>query len=412
MSAGASQLRAVSLVVLLVYMGQMALNPVIAPLAREVGLAEWQIGLTISVAAVTVVVLSQFWGRFAQTHGARRVLIRAVGLTAVAMIAFFLTAWAGTRGLLGGTILFVLFVVLRGIMFGAGISAVPPTAQTYVASVTTSEPERVKGMAGIGAAQGMAMILGAVVGGALAGLGLLVSIGAVPILLLAAIMVAASLKPEAAPVGLARPARISPFDPRAWPFLVAGFGMFTSLGFIQVISGFLVQDRFHLSSESTGLAAGGALLAAGIGQVLAQVVIVPRSGWSPLTLLRSGGVITLAGFVALLPDAGMGVFVGALFLIGLGLGIATPGYTAGPSLLMRPEEQGGLAGVIGMTNGLTFVLSPSLSTLAYGVAPVLPILISAGLMGIVVAFVLLHPGVRQRPVAEVTGPEALSGEAS
>lgn len=35
---------------------------------------------------------------------------------------------------------------------------------------------------------------------------------------------------------------------------------------------------------------------------------------------------------------------------------ASPGYPAGPSPLMRPEEQGGPAGTIGMNNGLTFVL--------------------------------------------------------
>ncbi|MGO3722471.1 hypothetical protein ACT3TB_07945 [Micrococcaceae sp. AOP34-BR2-30] len=32
--------------VLLIYLGPMTLNPSIAPLSREVGLAEWQIGVT------------------------------------------------------------------------------------------------------------------------------------------------------------------------------------------------------------------------------------------------------------------------------------------------------------------------------------------------------------------------------
>jgi hypothetical protein len=130
--------------------------------------------------------------------------------------------------------------------------------------------------------------------------------------------------------------------------------------------------------------------------IVAQAVIVPRSGWSPPTLLRVGSSAALVGFLLLIPDAGMAVLVVAISLIGLGLGIATPGYTAGPSLLMRPDEQGGLAGTIGMNNGLTFVLAPSLSTLAYGVTPALPLVIGAAIMGVVVVFVFLHPGVRQR----------------
>lgn len=390
-----SQIGAVTLVVLLVYMGQMTLNPVIAPLAREVGLAEWQIGLTISTAAVMVVATSQFWGRRAQARGARRVLLRAVGIAVAAMVGFVATAWAGMAGLLGSAGVFALFLALRGVAFGGAIAAVPTTAQTYAARVTITEPERIRAMAGIGAAQGMSMILGAVLGGLLAGVSLLVfSLLAVPLLLGLGFAVAARLRPEPEGKTIEAPASVSPADPRVWPFLVAGFGMFTALGFIQVITGFLVQDRFGLGAEATGLATGGALLAAGVGMVVAQAVIVPRSGWSPVSLLRVGSMTAAVGFLLLLPDAGPVPFAAALLLIGLGLGIATPGYTAGPSLRVGPDEQGGVAGLIGMNNGLTFVLAPSLSTFAYGVSPELPVAIGAGIMVVVVAFVVLHPGVR------------------
>lgn len=44
-------------------------------------------------------------------------------------------------------------------------------------------------------------------------------------------------------------------------------------------------------------------------------------------------------------------------LIGLGLGIAMPGFTAGPSLLVGREEHGGMAGLSGVTAAVTvFVL--------------------------------------------------------
>ena len=68
--------------------------------------------------------------------------------------------------------------------------------------------------------------------------------------------------------------------------------------------------------------------------ILAQTVVVPSMGWGPPALLRMGGVIALIGFVVLIPDLGMVAIFGAIALIGLGLGIAMPGYTAGPSLLV------------------------------------------------------------------------------
>ncbi|MEZ5087671.1 MAG: MFS transporter [Tessaracoccus sp.] len=193
--------------------------------------------------------------------------------------------------------------------------------------------------------------------------------------------------------------RIRPTDHRVWPFLLAGFGMFTSLGFIQVITGFIVQDRLNLGPEETGFVTGGALLAAGIGMVAAQGIIVPRTGWSPPMLLRVGTLTALLGFVLLVPDLGAWPLIAAIFLIGLGLGIAMPGYTAGPTLLVRREEQGGLAGLIGATNGLTFVIAPTASTALYGAWHPLPIVVGAVLMGFVSLFVLLHPRFRTRAAA-------------
>jgi MFS family permease len=179
--------------------------------------------------------------------------------------------------------------------------------------------------------------------------------------------------------------------------------MFTALGFIQVITGFVVQDRLGLTSEQTGLVTGGALLTAGIGMVLAQAVIVPRSGWAPPRLLRVGSAVAVAGFALFVPSIGaVPLFVGVL-LIGLGLGIAMPGYAAGPSLLMTREEQGGLAGLIGATNGLTFVVAPTLGTVLYGLWAPLPILIGGGVMAAVLVFVLVHPRMRA-----VGAPERVS----
>lgn len=387
--------------VFLAYLAQMTLNPIIAPLSREVGLAEWQIGVTISVAAVMIVLTSQFWGRRSQSWGRKPVLVFAFTLAVVTMALFALAAFWGMSGAISGTVLFLLFVLLRGIGFGAAIAAVPPTAQAYIADVTTDEKARVKGMAGVGAVQGIAMIAGSVVGGVLSAFGLITPLIVVPFLLLAGLgVVAFRLRRETRTELIEKPARVRPFDTRVWPFLVAGFGMFTALGFIQVITGFIVQDRLHLAAAQTGLVTGGALLAAGVGMVTAQAVIVPRSGWTPPTLLRVGGLTALVGFGLLIVDLGAVALFAAILIIGLGLGTAMPGYTAGPTLLVRRDEQGGLAGLIGATTGLTFVVAPTLGTALYGVWPALPIIIGAVIMGLVTLFVWVHPRFRQ--AAEVT----------
>ena len=127
-------------------------------------------------------------------------------------------------------------------------------------------------------------------------------------------VVMVALRRETRTEPAAEPAYMNPFGP-AWHFLVAGFGMLTALGIIRVVT-------------------GGALLAAGIGLVLAQSVIVPRSRWAPPTLLRVGTCLGAMGFALLAVDGGLVLIVISVTMIGMGIGIATPGYTAGPTLLM------------------------------------------------------------------------------
>lgn len=393
--------------VLLVYLGQMTLNPIIAPLSREVGLAEWQVGTTISTAAVMVVLTSQVWGRRSQSLGRKPVLVAAFALALASMVLFALVSWLGMMGAITGTVLFALFVALRGVGFGTAIAAVPPTAQAYIADVTSDEKTRVKGMAGVGAVQGIAMIGGSVIGGALSALGLLAPLVAVPLLLVVGlVLIVVRLRREPRHELIEAPARVSPLDARVWPFLVAGFGMFTALGFIQVITGFIVQDRLGLDAAATGLVTGGALLAAGVGMIVAQGVFVPRSGWAPPALLRAGSAVAFVGFAGLVVDAGVVLLFASILAIGLGLGIAMPGYTSGPTLLVSREEQGGLAGLIGATNGLTFVIAPTAGTALYGVWAPLPILVGTAVMGVVALFVLAHPRFRREAVRTDAGAQA------
>lgn len=399
--AGNSQISLLLATVFLAFLAQMTLNPVIAPLAREVGLAEWQIGVTISAAAAMIVLSSQFWGRRSQSWGRKPVLVTTLSIATITMAAFTVVAMLGMQALIPVAILFALFVLLRGFLFGSVLSAISPTAQAYIADLTHDPATRTRGMAGMGAMQGVAMIVGAVIGGLLSIFGLLAPIAISPLLLaLAAILVITKLRPDAKHTLIAKPAKVKILDRRTWPYLVAGFGMFTALGFMQILMGFIVQDRFSLSPEQTGLFTGGSLLAAGIGMLLAQGVIVPRSGWRPVRLLRTGSAIAVAGFALLIPDLGVPVLIFATFLTGLGLGIAGPGYTAGASLQVEREEQGSLAGLVGATNGLTFMIAPVLSTVLYGVWPPLPLIVGALVMSFVVLFVTFHPRFRTAPARD------------
>src|SRR5690606_36024538 len=111
------------------------------------------------------------------------------------------------------------------------------------------------------------------------------------LLALGLVLLVFRLRSEARQELIGKPVKVSPRDSRVWPFLVAGFGIFASLGSLQVVMSFVVQDRFDLDPETTGLVAGGALAMTGLGIVAAQAVIVPLSSWAPSDLLRVGALI-------------------------------------------------------------------------------------------------------------------------
>lgn len=386
-----------------VFAGQMTLNPIIAPLSREVGLADWQVGVTISTAAVMVVTTSQLWGRRAQASGFKPVLLLALTAAVVTMVLFSLVAAAGMQGTLTSWPLFLGFLLLRGVAFGAAIAAVMPTVQTYVAQATSDAAARVRGMAAIGAVQASAAILGSVIGGGLATFGLLTSIVAVPVLISGALaLTALRFRAVRTSDQVAEPARVKLTDARIWPFLLTGFGLFSAMGFMQIIMGFLLQDRLDVSAEQAGQLTGGSLLVMGLGMILAQAGVVSRAGWLPPKLLRVGSMVAVVGFAALLPDLGAWLMFVGVGVAGLGLGIALPGYAAGPTMLVTAQEQGGVAGVTGAVNGLTYVLAPTLSTLLYQWWQPLPILISVVALLLVLGFVYAHPAFRNfHPVGQL-----------
>lgn len=167
------------------YLGQTVLFPVLPPLARELGLSEFQTGLLISVSAILVVLASPVWGRHSDAWGRKPVLLLGMVGAALSLYAFAFVSQVGLAGTLSVPLLFALMLATRSLLFGAALAAVPVASQAYVADVTEGEGERTRGIAAIQAAQGLNLIVGPALGGLLAGIGLLAPLWFAPTLILA-----------------------------------------------------------------------------------------------------------------------------------------------------------------------------------------------------------------------------------
>lgn len=363
-------------------MGQTIVFAVLAPLGREVGLAEIQVGLIIAASSVVFSIASPRWGRVSERIGRRRTMI--IGLLGYSFgTALFATAFlAGMQGwLVGGSVLLAL-VVTRMIQ-STVMAATAPAANAYVADITTRE-QRVGGMGRLGAAHNLGTILGPAIGGALAIFSLLAPLYVAAVVTLATALVVWRWLPEAPRVSAppvdaqGAPAGNGPgyFDPRVFPFLLIGIFLYIAFSVVQQTLGFYIQDRLALDSRETARYAGMVMMIGAVASLAAQMVAVRRH-WSPRRLIITGLPVVLVGALLMAAANGMVLMALAMACVGCGVGLAGPGYSASASRAVGAHEQGAVAGLVAAAPALGYVVGPLAGTALYQIDPRWPYLFVA-----------------------------------
>lgn len=372
----ATQARRTLLVSLVsVGMGFTVLFPVLAPLGREIGLTEFQITAVIAASSLTVFLASPIWGRRSDVWGRKRVmLIGLFGFTA-GTVLFNSVLYAGLHGLLTGWILFGALVIAR-MLHAAAMAATMPAANAYMADITTPA-NRTRGMGAAGAANNVGSILGPSVA-ALAVVSLLT-----PLWVMAAVALLNGLfvwrfLPEpprhSAPT---RPPRLRYADPRILPFIVVGVVMFSGMALVQQTMGFRFQDALGLTAAETARNFGFAMMLSAVCSLISQGIIVQRLNLAPFTLLRLALPLLIVAFTTMAFAESQLLLTLGMMIMGLGMGLAGPGFMAGASLAVSAEEQGAVAGVAGSCGPLGFTIGPLIGGALYQLDSAAPYAVAA-----------------------------------
>lgn len=384
-----------------VFTGLGVLNPLLAPLVRELGLTEIQGGLIITAAAMMFAIGSPFWGRRSEQWGRKRVMV--IGMIGFAF-GYGLFAFVTHMSLIGWLSPLIVFfaLVLARALAGFLMGGVPVAAQAYIADTTTGA-ERTAGIALLSAANGSGFILGPAIGAALAGFGLLVPLYAAVALPIITLVLVAFYLPALPPRPLAKhEQRLRPTDRRIVPWMLIGFTIVLALMSLQITAGFLFQDRLNLSSQETAQFLGLAFAASGIANLVAQLGVIRTFRVPPLRLLRFGVPIGIIGFAVLINATTLPMLILAFVIAGFGLGLASPGFAAAATLEVEPHEQGTVAGIMTAAQGYGAMSGPILATSLYQVHQTLPYFFAALLLSIVAIAAWLHP--RLRRIAPVVQP--------
>ncbi|CAD5273340.1 Major facilitator transporter [Alteromonas sp. 38] len=350
---------------------QTVLFAILAPLGREIGLIEVQIGAIISCSSLTLFLISPLWGRASDRWGRRKVLLIGLFGYSAGTLVFAGVFQAALLGLLAPLAALVLLIITR-VGNATVMAAVSPSASAYMADITTVE-ERVKGMGALGAATNIGSILGPAIGGLLASISLLTPLYfSVGVTVAVAVLAMFSLPVLPKPTHTSAPKKLKYTDPRIFPLIVAGVLLFMGFAIVQQTIAFRFQDTFGLNSTHTAKIVGFSLMISAASALLVQMLVIPRLKLRPFTLLRLSMPIMMIAFAILASGETKLQFMSAMCVLGLGLGIAGPGFMAGVSVAVSSDEQGAVAGIAGACPPLGFAVGPLLGSYLYAIDASLP----------------------------------------
>jgi MFS family permease len=373
--------------------GQSVIYTVLSPAGRRLGIGPLWVTSIFAASATIWIFSSTFWGGRSDYFGRKPIMLMGLIAFGVSFLGFATTLLAGLNQWLPAAWVFPLLIASRCIYggFGSGTSA---AAQAYVAD-RTSAAERLGGIAVVSMAFALGTTIGPVIGSTLSIFGLLAPLYFVAVLAIASAASIFLLLPErTAPKLHARsPDALRWYEPRMLPF--AGFGVILSMAAsipIQ-IAGFFFMDVLHDAPGRAAQHTGIGLMLSAVAALFAQFVVVQRSGLSARTLTGTGlAIAAVSNFLFLVPGQ-ISVTMSALFISGLGFGLARPGFTTGASLSVSPQEQGAVAGILNAAGAAGFVFGPLIGWL-YEFSPFIPFLFGGAMMLALLAWQYASPVLR------------------
>ncbi|MEQ1802805.1 MAG: MFS transporter [Gammaproteobacteria bacterium] len=351
--------------VLLFAIGQSLTFIIVTPLARQVGFTPQSFGIALTLASLPLIFGAPFWGKRSDVIGRKPVFIIGVTGAAVGTLLVALVLQLGVSGVVTGFWLLVLFAVARA-SYGSAASAIYPAATAYMVDVTDVQ-NRGRGLAIIGAANGMGSVLGPVMAGLLAFFGPLVPMYVAAAIGLGGAVMAWFLLQE--PVRHADPRNkvtMKLTDRRLRPFLIMWFVFFLTFMALQLILSFYLQDEYGVTDPKALVRQSSLMLISMASMiVIVQIGVLQVVKAKPKTLLRLLGPFFVIALTIIGNAPNLIVMAIGFAVLGISFACANPGINGSASMCVEPWEQGATAGFLGAGNTLGAILGPIVGTQIY-----------------------------------------------
>ena len=356
-------------------------------IGRELGFSVKLITALVSFSALMFLIFTPYWGRLSDKKGRKFVLIIGLVGYITSTLLFCWIAYLGLIGYFTFTVLILFMLLARVINSALGAGMRPATGAT-VADVTTEE-NRSAGMGQFGAANNIGTILGPVLVSFIAFLianttifpaslepyGRLIPLLFMSFLMMMALVFVYFYLPESfVKQETNNSGQGFNFEKSNLMLISTGVLIFSSFAIIQSITAFYLQDTFSLSILETQQSLGIALGFMALTSIASQLTIVQKIKVPPIKLVQWSTPFFILGTLVAVYAANFNIYVFGMSIIGLGMGLGTPGYTAAASLNADSESQGAAVGLAMIAPGLGFSIGPLLGGFLYESSSSLPFL--------------------------------------
>lgn len=391
--------------VMIMVVGQAFLFTILPPIGRQVGMADYQIGLVMSVHGLFMLFTGPMWGAASESWGRRRVIVIGGGTFVVSVVMFGLIVDAALNGLVGGMTVLWLLVGSRA-LFALGAGAVTPASMALAADMSSREM-RLRAISMLTAATSMGAIIGPSVSAFFTNLGLsapfyLIALAGLMILVSARIWLPKTRTVQSSSAGSYRHLLKGPILRIA---ISAIFFMCGTYGTFSIV-GFFVQDRFSLEPVPAAQAMGLGLMCAATANVFVQAFLLRRINQSAKTLILIGVILTVASIAMIWLAETRTMFLLAMMTNGLGMGFSMPAINTSLSLAAGPDAQGRIAGISTSSQAIAFLVAPASAAAMYQAVNWSPFVMGIAVSVISLAFFLATP------IADVRKPEQMDDGAA
>ena len=353
--------------------------PVLPYLVDELHFTKLSIGLLVTIFPLMNFLCNSYWGSLSDRVGRRPIMLASIAITFFANI------------LLGFCNGFLLLFVAR-LLAGVG-SANISVAQAAITDISTPET-RTKNLGLMGAMFGMGFIIGPYVGSVLkmysgAGSALYVGLGAAALNLINYCSATYYLTESNLSLNKAKKTSFNPFIniikwlkvPVVQQLMVLFCIYVVAFSMMQITSGFLWKQKYHLTEKQAGLM----FVYIGLTSALFQGLLVGRltKNYNERQLIIGGGIIMSLG-LTLIPVPNLSNFwvieLFACTLLSLGNACITPPLQSWLTKKSPTTEIGQVLGANQSFGSLGRVVGPALGTFLYAYNVNVPFYVSGALM--------------------------------